>query len=167
MSADNRRKAAAIQESLAESRARLLDAIRGVTEEQFKKRPVEGGRCIAEVLALQLVSERLRAERIRLALEQDGAAVTLSDPEAQEQTARAGRIAPVPQLIHGLLAARRELERLLDEASALDGGLDRSIVHPRDGRQTVEYLFSKQVAAQEADFVRQIAELKELVTVSS
>jgi hypothetical protein len=167
VSAEDIEKAAVIRQSLAESRARLLDAIRGVTEEQFKKRPVEGGRCIAEVLALQLVSERLRAERIRLALEHDGAAVALSDPDAQEKSARAGRVAPVPQLIHGLLAARRELERLLDEAGALDGGLERAIVHPRDGRQTVEYLFTPQVAAQEVHFVRHIEGLRELVTASA
>ena len=103
---------------MAASRERLLEAIRGVTEEQFKRRPAEGGWCIAEVLAHQLASEKLRAERVRLALRQDGIEITPSDPEAHEAQARAGRIAPVPQLIHGLLAARREIEGLLTRSRA-------------------------------------------------
>lgn len=162
---DDEPEPAAIRRSLVESRARLLQTISGVTEEQFKRRPVEGGRCIAELLALQLVSERLRAERIRMALAQDGVEVAPSDPETQAQQARAGRIAPVPQLIHGLLAARRELERLLDDAAAVDGGLQRSIEHPREGRQTIGFLLSQQVAAQEHRFVDEIEALKALVGV--
>lgn len=167
MTEDANDNAAAIRSSLAASRARLLETISGVTEEQFKRRPVEGGRCIAELLALQLVSEKLRAERIRMALGQDGVAVEPSDPEAQAQVARAGRIAPVPQLIHGLLAARRELERLLDDAAAVEGGLQRAVVHPRGGRQTVASLFSRQVAAQEHAFIDEIEALKALVSVQS
>ncbi|MGE0057599.1 MAG: DinB family protein [Dehalococcoidia bacterium] len=159
--------AGAIRRSMAASRTRLLETIRGVTEEQFKRRPVEGGRCIAELLALQLVSEKLRAERIRMALTEDGIEVAPSDPETQAQVARAGRIAPVPQLIHGLLAARRELERLLDEAAAVEGGLERAIMHPREGRQTVGFLLSRKVAAQEQAFVDEIEALKALVAVQS
>jgi hypothetical protein len=141
----------------------LLEAIRGVTEEQFKRRPVEGGRCIAELLALQLISEKLRAERIGAALEHDGALVALSDPGAQAQQARQGRVAPVPQLIHGLLAARRELERLLDEAAALEGGLQRSVIHPREGRLSVGFMLGEEVAARELLFVADIEGLKALV----
>jgi hypothetical protein len=152
--------AASIRERLAMSRALLLETIRGVTEEQFKRRPAEDGRSIAELLAMQLVSEKLRAARIGQALRADGSAVVPSDPEAQAQQARVGRVAPVPQLIHGLLAARRELERLLDEAAAIEGGLGRSVVHPRNGRQSVAFMLSEQVAAQELRFVADIEALK-------
>jgi hypothetical protein len=159
--------ATAIRQRLSESRARLLEAIRGVTEEQFKRRPIEGGRSIAELLALQLVSEKLRAERIRQALAADGATVELSDPEAQAQQARAGRVAPVPQLIHGLLAARRQLERLLDDAEAIDGGLERFVLHPREGRQSIGFILTEQVAARELAFVADIETLKALVVADT
>src|SRR5690606_38624295 len=114
------------------------------------------GWCIAEVLAHQLGSERLQAERIRLALESNGIEVAPADPEEQEAQTRRGRIAPVPQLIHGLLAARREVEKLLDRVEATEGGLERSVTHPRDGRQSVGWMLSERIAAHEREHVEQI-----------
>lgn len=150
---------AAIPDALATGRARLLDAISGVTEEQFKRRPADGGWSIAETLAHLLATERLRAGRIRLAFEQDGAVIEPSDPEAHEAQARAGRIAPVPQLIHGLLASRREIETLLQDAIRA-GALDRAVVHPVHGRQTIEHMLTEQVIAHEAEHVASIEGLK-------
>lgn len=159
--------AAALRRDLATSRERLLNAIAGVSEEQFKRRPApptspdaEQGWSIAEVLAHLLASERLRAERIEVALKQDGAAIAPLSPEAQREGARAGRVAPVPQLIHGLLASRRQLERLLDEAEALPDGLERGVTHPVNGRQTVRRMLREQVIDHEQEHVEQIEALK-------
>lgn len=167
MSNDEALDAASIRRQLRESREQLLTSIRGVTEEQFKRRPSEGSRCIAELLALQLISEKLRAERIRQALEHSGSEVTLSDPEAQAQQARMGRVAPVPQLIHGLLAARRAIERLIDDAEAVEDGLQRFVLHPRQGRISVAAMLSEEVATRELAFVADIEALKALVGAAS
>jgi hypothetical protein len=76
-------------------------------------------------------------------------------------------VAPVPQLIHGLLAARRQLERLLDDAEAIDGGLERFVLHPREGRQSIGFILTEQVAAQELAFVADIETLKALVVADT
>jgi hypothetical protein len=154
-----------LRADLATVRAQLLRSIAGVTEEQFKKRPPAGDPggpnwCIAEVLAHLLQQERLRAERIAMALEREGATIVPSTDEVHYEAARAGRGLPVPQLIHGLLASRRELERLLDRAAALDGGLDRATVHPRLGRQTISWVLKEKVIAHEAEHVAQIEAIK-------
>ena len=115
---------------------------------------------IAEVLAHLLQQEKLRAERIELALRQDGAAITPSSPEAQREGARAGRVAPVPQLIHGLLASRRQIEKLLDAAEALPDGLERGVLHPVLGRQTVAWMLRDKVIEHEKEHVAQIEALK-------
>ena len=153
----------AIRSRLAASRARLLRAIEGVTEEQFRRRPeVEGAWSISEVLAHLLHSERVFAARIRLALEKDGATIEPAPAEAREAAVRAGRRAPVPQLIHGLLASRRELELLLDRAEALAGGLDRAVVHRERGRETVRWMLDGAVGGHELEHVQQIEALREL-----
>jgi hypothetical protein len=160
-------EAAVLRSNLAASRERLLQAIAGVSEDQFKRRPpaADGGSapnwCIAEVLAHLLQQERLRAERIALALQRDGVAITPSPDEVQYEAARAGRGLPVPQLIHGLLASRREIERLLGQASSLPGGLERANQHPRLGRQTVAWIISEKVIAHEAEHVAQIEAIKQ------
>jgi hypothetical protein len=135
----------ALKADLASGRERLLQSIAGVSEEQFKKRPPAAGTdgpnwCIAEVLAHLLQQERLRADRIALALDQDGVTIVPSADEVHYEAARAGRGAPVPQLIHGLLASRRELERLLDRTAALEAGLERATIHPRLGRQSIGWI---------------------------
>jgi hypothetical protein len=143
----------------------LLSAISGVSEEHFKKRPpatdpAGPSWCIAEVLAHLLQQERLRASRIALALEQDDVVITPSSDEEHKEAARAGRGAPVPQLIHGLLASRREIERLLEQAGSLPGGLERATHHPRLGRQTVGWILREKVIAHEAEHVAQIEAIK-------
>jgi hypothetical protein len=101
-----------LKTQLAASRRQLFRAIEGVTEEQFRKRPEPGAAgdwSMSERLSHLLWSERGRAERIELALRQDGALVAATSAEADAEGARAGRRAPVPQLIHGLLAVRRAI----------------------------------------------------------
>jgi hypothetical protein len=155
-----------LRAALSSGRELLLQSISGVSEDLFKRRPpiVEGedgpNWCIAEVLAHLLQQERLRAERIGLALEQDGVEITPSSEEVHYEAARAGRGLPVPQLIHGLLASRREIERLLDNAVAIEGGLDRATLHPHHGRQTVAWILREKVIAHEAEHVVQIEAIK-------
>ena len=159
-----------LRRGLAEVRARLLETIAGVSEEQFKKRPSVAGEgpnwCIAEVLAHLLQQEKLRASRIALALEQDGAPVTPGTEEEHFEAARAGRASPVPQLIHGLLASRREVERLLDMAAAIDGGLARATTHPQHGSQSVAWILRAKVIDHEAEHVAQIEAIKAALAAS-
>jgi hypothetical protein len=159
-----------LRRSLTEVRERLLETIAGVSEEQFKKRPPapEGATgpnwCIAEVLAHLLQQERLRASRISLALQQDGIVITPGTDEERFEAARAGRASPVPQLIHGLLSSRREVEGLLDEASSIDGGVDRTTTHPRLGPQSVAWILRAKVIDHEAEHIAQIEAIKAALT---
>jgi DinB superfamily len=154
-----------LRQGLVDVRTRLLETIAGVSEEQFKKRPpgepgTPANWCIAEVLAHLLQQEKLRSARITQALEQDGASVTPGTDEEHFEAARAGRASPVPQLIHGLLASRREVERLLDETGAIEGGLERTTTHPRHGAQSVGWILRAQVIDHEAEHVAQIEAIK-------
>src|SRR5581483_2793560 len=101
-----------LRRDLSAGRERLLAAISGVSEEQFKKRPPATDAeprpwSIAENLGHLLQNEVLRGERIARAIEEDGSSVEPLTPEQEEAGVPAGRAAPVPQLIHGLLASRR------------------------------------------------------------
>ena len=150
---------------LRSSRERLLAAIRGVSEEQFKRRPTasdgETGWSIAEILAHLLYAERLWATGIALALTQDGVKVQAGRLETRDEDAKRGRMAPVPQLVHGLLASRRQVELLLDQAEALENGLERYVLHPSDGRLTVQWMMREKVIGQEAACVERIEALRD------
>jgi hypothetical protein len=155
-----------LRHDLRAGRERLFAVVAGVTEEQFKRRPpTDTGAtgpvwCIAEVLAHLLQQERLRAERIALALERDGAEVVPTTDEEHYEAARAGRASPVPQLIHGLLASRREIERLLDVAAGIEDGLQRTIAHPALGRPNVGWMLREKVIAHEEEHAQQIEAIK-------
>ena len=162
-----------LRRSLSEVREGLLSTIAGVSEELFKKRPPAAAYddgpnwCIAEVLAHLLQQERLRATRISLALKQDGIVITPGTDVENYEAARAGRASPVPQLIHGLLASRREVERLLDEASAMTDGLDRTNTHPKLGAQTVAWILQAKVIDHEAEHIEQIDAINKILTAHS
>jgi uncharacterized damage-inducible protein DinB len=147
-----------VEDALRDSRERLLDAIRGVTEEQFKRRPAEGW-SIAEVLAHLLATEKTRAEQLSAALAGGGVGSLSINNERRLEDAAAGRRAPVPQLVHGLLAARRETERLLQKA-AESSALEQNLLGRGRGDLTVGDLLLRRVAGHEAGHVRQIEALK-------
>jgi DinB superfamily len=155
---------AELRQRLDIAHQRLLEAIAGLTEEQLKRRPAgdDAAWSISEVLAHLLANQRLWPERVSLALREDGATVTPSPPEGRDAEARRGRSAPVPQLVHGLLAARREVERLLALSTMPDGGwLDRGIWHPRlERRLTVEYLFDKRIASHVEEHAEQVEQMR-------
>jgi hypothetical protein len=160
-----------LRRDLAAGREHLLAAIAGVSEEQFKRRPSASTNTtnwsIAEILSHLLYSERLWGTGIALALTQDGVKVQAGALEAREEDARRGRMAPVPQLVHGLLASRRQVELLLDQAEALEGGLQRYVLHPDDGRLTVEWLVRAKVIAGEAEYVRRIEALRDEMGIAA
>jgi uncharacterized damage-inducible protein DinB len=155
-----------LRRDLHAGRERLLAVVAGVTEEQFKRRPPAEPDAtgpvwsIAEVLAHLLQQERLRAERIAMALDHEGAKVVPSTDEEHYEAARAGRASPVPQLIHGLLASRREIERLLEQAVSQEDGLERAVLHPQLGRQTVAWIIREKVIAHEEEHAQQIEAIK-------
>jgi hypothetical protein len=154
-----------LQTDLRAGRERLLRVIAGVSEEQYRRRPETPATAdrwsIAEVLAHLLSQEKLRAGRIATALENDGAIIDPSPPEMHDKDARAGRSAPVPQLIHGLLASRREVEGLLERAAKAERGLDRGVVHPQRGRETIAYLIEAKIIEHEAEHTAQIERIKQ------
>jgi uncharacterized damage-inducible protein DinB len=105
--------------ALRASRERLLGVVAGVSEEQFKRRPAveaevtAGDWSIAEVLAHLLASEQRRCARLEALLRGESSPDPEVSDEERNTEARQGRAVPVPQVIHGLLAARRRLERTL------------------------------------------------------
>jgi hypothetical protein len=157
-----------LSRKLSDCRARLLQTIAGVTEQQFKQRPPPSPAdpqpwCIAEVLSHLLDAERRTTSAIALALEQDGATYTRWEEAERIERARAGRLAPVPQLIHGLLASRREIERLLDRLTATPDGLALHVADTQRGLLTIETLLRTDVIDHEATHVIQIEALRHAV----
>jgi hypothetical protein len=161
-----------LRSDLTAGRERLLATIAGVSEEQFKRRPpaVDGGEpnwSIAEILSYLLYSERLWGTGVALAVTQNRVKIQAGSLEAREEDARRGRMAPVPQLVHGLLASRRQIELLLDQAEALEDGLERYVLHPTDGRYTVEWMVREKVIAQEAAYVTRIQALRDAMGIET
>jgi uncharacterized damage-inducible protein DinB len=153
-----------LKNGLTAARERLLRAIAGVTEEQFKRRPEPTADdpqpwCIAEVLAHLLADEREWAERIALGLREDGAHVESRGPGVNLEQARIGRQVPVPQLIHGLLACQRELRRLIDEAERLDA-FNHGLDHATRGRISVAWMLQAYGFDHELEHAAQIEALR-------
>jgi hypothetical protein len=109
----------------------------------------------------------LWATAIALAASNDGVKVQAGALEPREDDARRGRTAPVPQLVHGLLASRRQIDLLLDQAQALDGGLERYVLHPTDGRLTVAWIVRSKVIALEAECVARIEALRDAMGIAA
>jgi hypothetical protein len=148
-----------------------MRAVSGVSEQQFKRRPEPTAEdaepwCIAELLAHILDFEQLWTGRIAQALAAPESDVTPSDEAQHEAARRAGRGAPVPQLIHGLLAAHRELDRLVDRAEAADG-LERAVLHPARGRLTVAWMLEAYGIEHLAEHTATIEEIREAVGASA
>jgi uncharacterized damage-inducible protein DinB len=133
-----------LRSDLQGSRERLFELIRGLSEEQFRFVPDGQQWSIATHLAHLLRIERLFAERARRALDEDEPQMASTRVQNDGEPGNALRLA-VPQIIHGMQAARRDLEQVLDEAAAAgdDVALERAIVHERIGRMTVKDIMVK------------------------
>jgi uncharacterized damage-inducible protein DinB len=152
-----------LRSGLHGSRERLFAAIRGLSEEQFRYVPAGETYAIATHLAHLLRIERVFAERARAALSEHEPSVPSTAVKNDDDPALAQHLA-VPQIIHGMLNARRELDALLagcDEAS-----LGRAIVHERIGRMTIADIAVK-MAAHEEEHAAEIAKLVRQVPASA
>lgn len=128
-----------LRSSLHESRARLFASIRGLDEEEFRFAREPGAWNIATHLAHLFRIERIFAERARAALIEDGVACPSTRVANDDDPALARQLA-VPQIIHGMQAARRELEAVLDGG---EDALARSIMHETRGRMTIAEVAQK------------------------
>lgn len=123
-----------LRSDLQASRERLFALIRGLGEEPFRHVPAGETWSIAAHLAHLLRVERVFVERARRALAEDEPEIPSTRVDNDGDPALAQRLA-VPQIIHGMQAARRELDELL--AGCDDAALARAMRHERLGRMTV------------------------------
>ncbi len=151
--------AATFELELQGSRAALFALLRGLSEEQFRFTPRGESWCVATHLAHLLRIERLFVGRARRALDEDEPRVESSGVTNDDEPALAQHLA-VPQIVHGMLNARRDAEALL--ACCDDAAMARAFVHPRFGRLTVRDVFVKlrdherEHTAEVARLVRQV-----------
>lgn len=145
--------AARLRTELQASRERLYAPVRGLGEEQFRIAPAGEAWPIAAYLAHLLRTERVFSERAERALREEEPLVPSTGVENNEDPGLAQRLA-VPQIIHGLQAARRQLDELL--ASCGESELRRAVVHERLGRMTVAQIAAK-MAAHEAEHAADVA----------
>ena len=138
---------------LQDSRAELMAAITGLDDSAFRARPRSGAWTPAELLAHLLSTERIFIARARGAIEQDSYLVTpVSDYVREEHLGMAKRM-PVPQLVHGLLAQRRQTLQFVESLSPDD--LARTLSHPTRGQQTTLWQI-EHVIEHEVEHAREI-----------
>jgi hypothetical protein len=151
----------ALLAELRAGREQLLAVVAGVSEEQFKRRPsveaaaTAGDWSIAEVLAHLLACEQRQCDRLDALLRGEDAPDPGLSAEESAAEARQGRAVPVPQIIHGLLAARRRLER------ALGAGDDTPAEPAGDLPSTAVDLVRADVIGHEAEHRQQIEAVKQ------
>ncbi len=131
---------AELRSALHYSRERLFNSIRGLTEEQFRFVPECEPWSIAAELAHLLRIERAFAERARVALVEDTPFVESAAAHNGDDAGLAQHLA-VPQIIHGMLNTRRELEDVLAQCD--DDVLARTVEHARLGRMTLAALMTR------------------------
>ncbi len=130
-----------------------MEAIAGLDEEGFRKRHEQGAWTAAETLAHLLISEQRSLGRAKTALEQDNPSFPWLSDEAVDEEARSAQRMPVPQLVHGLVAQRRDVLRLFESLSA--DQLARRYMHATRGELTIEWLFGR-IAEHEVEHAEQI-----------
>lgn len=150
-----------LRSELQGSRERLLRPLRGLSEEQFRYVPDGESWNIATHLAHLLRVERVFTERARKAITEDQPAVPATGALNDDDPALAQHLA-VPQIVHGLQAAQRDLELVLDS----DAGLDRRVVHERLGPMTVADIAAK-IASHEREHTAEIERLARLALAAS
>lgn len=135
-----------------------MDAIAGLDEAGFRARPESAVWSAADVLAHLLDTEQtIPAHAQAAARERDYVVRLQTDAEHEESARRAQRMA-VPQLVHGLLAARRDTQQAL--AALAQDDLQRPLQHEALGAITVGGLL-RHLADHESEHASQIGELRE------
>jgi uncharacterized damage-inducible protein DinB len=155
--------ASTLRAKLDEGRARLFAQIRGLTEEQFRHTPQDEAWPIAAYLAHLLRIERVYAERAAAALHQDEPSVASTRVHNDDDPGLAQRMA-VPQVIHGMLNARRDLLAVLERCDG--AALERVAVHETLGRMTVGEMMAK-MAGHEDEHASDVARLVKLAPASA
>lgn len=144
-----------LKANLVASRRDLFASIRGLSEEQFRFAPAGDGWSIAAHLAHLLRIERVYAERASIALLEDEPLVASTRVYNDDDPGLAQKLA-VPQMIHGMLNTRRDLECVLDLCAA--DGLSRVIRHETLGAMSIEAIAVK-VVEHESEHSRAIVNL--------
>jgi uncharacterized damage-inducible protein DinB len=147
-----------LRSELEDSRTRLFEAIRGFTEEQFRARPDGESWSASEVLMHLLASEQRMRDCVRQAVGQPVAASPALSEAERDAEAEAGRQAPVPQLVHGLLGSRRETVLLIESLQPED--ISRPASHPDRGTISVGRVLQR-IAEHETVHCRQIEAIKQ------
>ena len=145
------------------SRERLFASIHGLSEEQFRYVPTGETYAVATHLAHLLRIERAFTERAQAALSEDDPFVASTSVKNDDDPGLAQHLA-VPQMIHGMLNTRRDLDALLAQCD--EAALDRAIVHERIGRMTIAEIAAK-LAAHESEHTAEIARLVRQVPPSA
>ena len=148
----------ALRARLEASRRALFDAIEGLDEEGFRRRPGPSQWSPAEVLAHLLLMEQqlLTWAQAALAAPDEYEFVWLSEDARRDQAQAAQRM-PVPQILHGLLAQRRETVWLLETLDA--GQLAKTCRVVGRGSFPVALLFQR-MADHEEEHARQVREAR-------
>ncbi len=144
-----------LQSGLLGSRERLFASIHGLSEEQFRYVPAGETYAVATHLAHLLRIERVFTERAQAALNEDDPFVASASVKNDDDPGLAQHLA-VPQMIHGMLNTRRDLDALL--ARCDEAALNRAIVHARIGRMTIADIAVK-MAVHEEEHTAEIAKL--------
>jgi uncharacterized damage-inducible protein DinB len=151
-----------LRSGLQNSRERLFSSIRGLNEEQFRFVPAGETYSIATHLAHLLRTERVFAGRARVGLTKHEPSVASTAVNNDDDPGLAQKLA-VPQIIHGLLNVRRELDELL--AGCDEAALERALIHERIGRMTVRDVVVK-MAGHEEEHAAEVAKLVRQVPAS-
>jgi uncharacterized damage-inducible protein DinB len=152
-----------LRSDLQASRDRLFASIRGLSEEQFRYVPAGETFSVAAHLAHLLRIERVFMERARAALTQHEPFIASTAVKNDDDPALSQHLA-VPQIIHGMLNVRRELDALLADCD--DAALARPIIHERIGRMTIGDIAVK-MATHEAEHAESVARLVRQVPSSA
>jgi uncharacterized damage-inducible protein DinB len=144
---------AQLRSDLKDSRDMLFERIRGLSEEQFRFNPPASAWSIAAHLGHLLRVERLFAERADRALRENEPWMASTRIDNDDDPGIAQHLA-VPQIIHGMQASRRDLERVFDASDDLT--LERAIVHERIGKMTIRQIMAK-MAEHEQEHADEVA----------
>ena len=144
-----------LRSGLLGSRERLFASIRGLSEEQFRFVPEGETYAVATHLAHLLRIERVFTERAHAALSEHEPTIASTAAKNDDDPGLAQHLA-VPQMIHGMLNVRRELDALL--ASCDEPSLYRAVLHERIGRMTVAEIAVK-MTGHEDEHAIEIAKL--------
>lgn len=126
--------ASQLSAQLQASRSTLMAAITGLDDSALRARSAPGVWTAAELLAHLLSTERIFIERARKAVDAPGYIVTPVCDEVREEHLAMAKRMPVPQIIHGLLAQRRDALQFIESLTQSD--LKRTLSHPLRGEQT-------------------------------